>query len=255
MIYRAGTSHIGSNFSCIDLLTVLFEQMDIEVDELVVSKGWVAASVYYFLSRKGVIPPEDLQRYCKAGEEKYIGLVEPQGCFGLRFAGGSMGYGLPAGVGFALNRKQTKRAGHVYVLMSDGEQAIGTTHESALIAGHHHLENLTVIVDNNRFQAMGTTTDILNVEPLERLWESWGWNTHRIDGHNYIEIEQALRGYQIEYPDGIPIVSEKEKNNKPTVLIADTIKGKGWKRAENDNKGHYLHVEESDYSEAMTELS
>ena len=124
MIYRAQSSHIGSNFSCIDILSVLFGRMDLKKDKFIASKGWVAASVYYFLAQKGVIPAADLERYCQPGEEEYIGLVEPRGVFGMEFAGGSMGYGLPAGVGFALAKKLNREEGNIHVLMSDGEMQI-----------------------------------------------------------------------------------------------------------------------------------
>src|SRR3989344_5329208 len=134
MIYEAQSSHIGSNFSAIDVLAVLFEKMDMEKDKFIASKGWIAASVYYFLAEKGIIPKEDLERYCRPGEKEYIGLVEPHHKFGLEFAGGSMGYGLPAGVGFALAKKLNNEEGDIHVLMSDGEMKIGTTWEVILIA-------------------------------------------------------------------------------------------------------------------------
>src|SRR3989344_673159 len=124
MVYKAQSSHEGSNLSSIDILTVLFDKMDVKRDKFIASKGWVAASVYYFLAQRGIIPKEDLERYWKPGEEKYIGLVEPHGVFGLEFASGSMGFGLPAGVGFALAKKMDKDSGKVHVLMSDGEMQI-----------------------------------------------------------------------------------------------------------------------------------
>src|SRR3989344_1116289 len=134
MVYKAQSSHIGSNFSSIDILAVLFEKMDMKKDKFIASKGWVAASVYYFLAEKGIIPKEDLERYCLPDEKEYIGLVEPHHKFGLEFAGGSMGYGLPGGVGFALAKKLNNESGKIHVLMSDGEMKIGTTWEVILIA-------------------------------------------------------------------------------------------------------------------------
>src|SRR3989344_1802973 len=183
MIYHAQSSHIGSNFSCIDILSVLFEKMDIKKDKFIASKGWVAASVYYFLAEKGISPKEDLERYCGPNEEVYIGLVEPQGKFGLEFAGGSMGFGLPAGIGFALAKKLNNDEGKIHVLMSDGEMQIGTAWESVLIAKQHSLSNLVVWVDNNRLQAMGPTKEILNVEPIDERVKSFGWAVQRVNGH------------------------------------------------------------------------
>lgn len=241
MIHHAGTSHAGSNLSCIDILTVLFEHMDLKKDELIISKGWVAASLYHFLAEKGVIPKEDLARFCQPGEEKYIGLIEPQGLFGLRFAGGSMGYGLPAGVGYALSRRQqNKKNSTIYVLMSDGEQAIGTTHESALIAAHHGLSNLVVIIDKNGFQAMGKTKDTLHIRRLGGIWFDWGWDVQYVNGHDYEEMAKVIT---------------RNRSKQPLVIIANTIKGKGVSFMEGLNSWHYLHVEDADYQKAMLELS
>lgn len=240
MIYQAQGSHIGSNFSCIDLLSVLFEKMDLEKDKFILSKGWAAASIYYFLAEKGIIPKEDLERYCRPGEEEYIGLIEPRGKFGLEFAGGSMGYGLPAGVGFALSKKLKGEEGKIHVVMSDGEMQIGTTWESILIAKQHNLSNLIVWVDNNRLQAMGRTKDILNIEPLDERVKSFGWAVQRIDGHNFEEIESAL---------------ESTSGSSPNMIICDTIKGKGVSFMENNNLWHYAIIKQDDYEKALSELN
>ncbi|MCP6720039.1 MAG: thiamine pyrophosphate-dependent enzyme [Patescibacteria group bacterium] len=240
MIYRAQSSHVGSNFSCIDILSVLFEKMDLKKDKFILSKGWAAASVYYFLAQKGIIPKEDLERYCKPGEKEYIGLIEPRGKFGLEFAGGSMGFGLPAGVGFALAKKLNGEEGKVQVLISDGEVQIGTTWESILIAKQHNLSNLIVWVDNNRFQAMGETKEILNIEPLDERVKPFGWAVQRIDGHDFEKIESALG---------------KVSGSSPNMIICDTIKGHGWKRAENNNLYHYKAPSKEEYEEALSELN
>ena len=161
LIYEAQTSHIGSNFSCIDILTALFEKIDLDKDKFVLSKGWAAASLYYFLWRKGRITEDELNSYCKEGS-KFIGLSEaiiPE----IPFSAGSMGLGLPAAVGFALSKKLNGEDGKIYVLMSDGELQCGTTWESALIAAQHKLNNLVVIIDANSFQAMGKIDEILKI--------------------------------------------------------------------------------------------
>ena len=179
LIHQAQTSHIGSNFSCIDILTVLYNIANIDKDlkedrdRIVISKGWVAATIYALLAEKGIIPKEDLETYCKDGS-KYIGLVEPY-VRGIEAAGGSMGFGLPFAVGFALAKKLKNEKGKAFVLMSDGEMQIGTTWESALIASQHKLDNLFVIVDANELQAMGKVEGILNIEPLKNKWEAFGW--------------------------------------------------------------------------------
>ena len=244
MIYRAQTSHIGSNFSSLDILAVLYNIANVDKDlredrdRIVISKGWVAASVYYFLARKGIIPKEDLETFCESGS-KYVGLVEPY-VRGIEAAGGSMGFGLPFGVGFALAKKIKKEKGKAFVLMSDGEMDCGTTWESALIASHHKLDNLLVFVDFNGLQAMGKVKEILNVEPLKEKWQAFGWEAREIDGHNFEEIENSL----ISPPSG-----------KPVVIIARTIKGKGVSFMENNNIWHYKAPSEDEYNKALKELN
>lgn len=240
MIFKAQSSHIGSNFSAIDILSVLFEKMDLKKDKFIASKGWVAASVYYFLAEKGVIPKEDLERYCQPDEKEYIGLVEPHHKFGLEFAGGSMGYGLPAGAGFALAKKLNNDGGKIHVLMSDGEIQIGTTWEAILIAKQHNLANLVAWIDNNKLQAMGRTKDILDIEPLDERVKSFGWAVQRINGHDYGAIESALQNLS---------------SDKPNMIICDTIKGKGISFMENNNLYHYKMLSREEFDEANQELA
>lgn len=239
MIYKAQSSHIGSNFSCIDILSVLFEKMDLKRDKFIASKGWIAASVYYFLACKGVIPIEDLKRYCMPEETKYIGLIEPQGKFGLEAAGGAVGYGLPFAVGFALAKKLKKEKGKVYVLLSDGEMDTGTLYEAALIAAHYRLDNLVAIVDYNGFQATGKTNEVLQVAPLGDKWQAFGWNVWSLPGHNFEHLDFILDCKSIK---------------KPGVVIADTIKGKGVSFMENKLEWHYRNVDDESYQKAITEL-
>jgi len=238
LIYNAQTSHIGSNFSCIDLLTVLFEKIDLDKEKAILSKGWAAASLYYFLWRKGRITEKELNSYCQPGS-KFIGLAEPI-IPEIPASGGSMGFGLPFGVGFALAEKIKKEKGKAFVLMSDGEMDCGTTWESALIASHHKLDNLLVFVDFNGLQAMGKVKEILNVEPLKEKWQAFGWEAREIDGHNFEEIENSLIS---------------PSSGKPVVIIARTIKGKGVSFMENNNIWHYKAPSENEYNKALKELN
>jgi len=243
LIWKAQTSHIGSNLSAIDILTVLYGIADIDKDmkedrdRIVVSKGWVAASVYYFLAKIGIILEKDLQTYCQEGS-KYVGLAEPN-VRGIEAAGGSMGFGLPFGVGFALAKKIKKEKGRIFVLMSDGEMEIGTTWESALIAAHHKLNNLTVIVDFNKLQAMGKVKDILNIEPLKDKWKAFGWDVLEINGHDFKAIEKSLTS----------------STKKPRIVIAKTTKGKGISFMEGNNIYHYKELSDQEYQKALKELN
>lgn len=238
MIYKAQTSHIGSNLSCIDIMTVLFERADLDKDKVILSKGWAAASLYYFLWRKGRISDKDLDSYCLPGS-KFIGLAEPI-IPEIPAAGGSMGFGLPFGVGFALSKKMKNEDGMIYVIMSDGEMNCGTTWESALIASHHKLSNILVFVDYNKLQAMGEVNEILSIEPLKEKWSSFGWKVNEINGHDYEEIEEALNNIK--------------NSDRPNVVIAHTVKGKGISFMEGNNTYHYKAPSEEEYKRALKEL-
>jgi transketolase len=245
MIFKAQTSHIGSNFSSIDILAVLYmgvvKNLDAsfrhERDRVIASKGWIAAAMYYFLSEKGLVPKEDLDTYCVPGSP-YIGLAEPT-VKGIEAAGGAMGHGLPMGTGMALGAKRAKESWHTYVLMSDGEMDCGTTWESAMIASHHKLDNLVVIVDYNKWQALGRTNDVLRIEPLKDKWKSFGWEVLEIDGHDYIAIEKAL---------------QHRSAGNPLAIIAHTVKGKGVSELEDKLEWHYRNIPEDVYQRALKEL-
>lgn len=263
MVFKAQSSHIGSNFSVIDMLTVLFEKADLNKDKIILSAGWKAASFYYFLAEKGFFPKEWLDTYnqsitTRTPVSKFIeagftpvdkslediettkpgpliGLTEP-GVPGVHFAGGSMGMGLPASVGFALSKKMRGEDGVVYCIMSDGELNSGTTWESALIASHHGLNNLAVFVDKNGFQAMGKTDDILEVG-----FPNKGWGVHAIDGHDLNMIDRAIYAVQ-------------SGQFRPTCFIANTIKGRGVMFMENENEWHYRNIPEDLYEKAKKYL-
>lgn len=238
LIYDAQTSHIGSNFSAIDLMAVIFKRIDLDKDKFVLSAGWKAAALYYFLWTKGRITEEQLNSYCKEGSD-FIGLAEPIHP-DIPFAGGSMGYGLPAAVGFALAKKMSGEEGTIYCLMSDGELGIGTTWEAAMIAAHHQLGNLVVIVDHNGYQAMGKVDEILNVEPIGAKWMSFGWHFRGVDGHDHEQIEGLLN---------VP-----KDQTQPTAIVAETIKGKGVSFMEHNNLYHYKQLSEEEYVAAKKEL-
>jgi transketolase len=251
MIHKAQTSHIGSNLSCIDLLAVLHDKVlrfegpkdggyDYH-DKLIYSKGWVAATAYAFLARHKIIPEKDLETYC-ADDSKYIGLVEPT-VKGIIAAGGAMGHGLPMGVGMAMSYKKNDSDDRkVYVLMSDGEMQCGTTWESALLGAHHNLDNLMVIVDYNKLQAMGRTNEVLNLDSLPRKWNAFNWEVRQVDGHNPLEIERAL-------------TSPPLKGGAPIAVIAHTVKGRGVSFMEDKLEYHYKNISDEEYEKALEELS
>ncbi len=251
MIHKAGTSHVGSNFSCIDIMAVLFAKMNIDKnlkedrDRFILSKGWAAASLYYFLAQKDIISKEDLESYCME-DSKYIGLSEPD-VRGVEVAGGAMGHGLPMALGMALGAKLAGEQWQTYVLMSDGELDCGTTWESALLAAHHKLGNLTLIIDCNEFQAMGTKHEVLDMEPLADKWRAFHWEVLEINGHDYGHIDSALEH------------ALHSKRVRPLVVIARTLKGSGGQTAcdifENKLEWHYKNVDKDTYQRALALLN
>lgn len=237
MVHRGGTSHIASNFSVIDLATVLYENLK-EGDEVVWSKGWAAASIYYFLAKQGKIPVEDLEKFPNS---PYFGLAETS-VPGVHVSGGSMGHGFAVSVGMALAKKRTGEKGKIYCIMSDGELNEGTTWESSMVAAHHKLDNLVVIIDKNEWQAMGKTEDVLKIDVPE-VFLAFGFEVFVGDGHDHEDIEATLKEIDTFH------------DNKPTVIIANTVKGKGVSFMENHLTFHYKHVDDSDFQKAMEELT
>jgi transketolase len=234
MIHKAQTSHIGSNLSVIDIATVLYDRAGKD-DVIIWSKGWAAATAYYFLSKNGYFESKKLDSFPK---EPFIGLTEVS-VNGVVTSGGSMGHGLPVGVGIAIGKKRSGSPGRVFVIMSDGEMDCGTTWESALLASHNKLDNLTVIIDYNKWQAMGRTNEVLNIEPLGGKWRAFGFWVAEFDGHNYEQLELAI----------------DTKLDKPTILVAHTVKGKGVSFMEDALLFHYKYVSDEEYKKAMDELN
>ena len=237
MIHRAGTSHIASNFSVIDIATVLYENLKPE-DEVVWSAGWKAATIYYFLSKQGKIPKADLDKF---PNPPYLGLAEPS-VNGVLVAGGSMGHGLPIAVGMALARKRENKKGTIYCIISDGELNEGTTWESAAVAAHNKLDNLVIFCDRNGWQAMGKTNEVLIIK--EKSWKGFGWIKRVIDGHDFESIQSSIK-QRYRYV---------HENGKPLIIICNTIKGKGVSFMENHLLFHYKHVDDNEYQDAMREL-
>ncbi len=242
LVYKAQTSHIGSLFSCADIMAVLSEKIDWDKDKFVLSAGWKACMLYYHLWRKGRITLEQLDSYCQPGS-KFIGLAEPI-IPEIMIAGGSMGLGLPGAVGLALSKKLKGEEGTVYVLMSDGEMQCGTTWEAALVAVHHGLDNLVVIVDNNGLQAMGKVEDIL----VSSYFPTTGWRSVALPGHNHSVLEREI----LSKPSKLLLDYDQ---HLPLVIIADTTKGKGVSFMENNNLYHYKQLSEDEYERAKEELN
>lgn len=245
MTSAAKASHVGSALSVVDILSVLYSGAarispgtitDKDRDVVILSKGHAAAALYSVLSLQGFFPNEWLQRYCE-NDAPLGGHVTFKGVPGVELSTGSLGHGLPYGLGIAMARKLSGLSGQVFVVMSDGECNEGTTWESAMIANHHNLDNLTVIVDRNRLQSLTSTEETLKLEPFEDKWKAFGWETRVEDGHDYEALSKAFM-----------------KSNRPTCVISETTKGKGVDFMENSVLWHYKSPAPDDVINAFSQL-
>lgn len=250
MIVSARASHIASSYSITEILVYLYWEilrinpknpLDPKRDRFILSKGWGVSALYAILASKGFFQKELLEQYCKNGS-KMIGIATRNGIPGIEATTGSMGHGLPLGVGMAMAAKMQKRNSRIFVLISDGECDEGSTWEAVLQASHHKLDNLVVIIDYNKWQSFGRVKDILDLEPLAQKWESFNWAVRKIDGHNFDDLRKAL--------SKIPF-----SKNKPSLIIANTIKGKGVSILENRNEWHYRTPTDLEIEIANKELS
>lgn len=250
MMYEARTAHLSSCLSCVDILTVLYlkilkidpkNPLAENRDRFLLSKGHAVAALYAVLSKSGFFPEEVLETYCENGE-RLPGHSTRDTVPGIEVSTGALGHGLPIGAGLALAAKKDGKDYRTFVLISDGECEIGSVWEAGLFASHHKLDNLIAIVDYNKLQAFGRVKDILNIEPLAKKWESFGWAVKEVDGHNFFELEKALSKIPFE-------------NKKPSLLIAHTIKGKGVSFVENRFEWHYFSLTKEQYEQAIKELS
>ncbi len=245
MTSSAKASHVGSALSVVDILSVLYaETANInpetkraaDRDIVILSKGHAASALYSVLSLQGFFPKEWLERYCE-NDAPLGGHVTFKGVPGVELSTGSLGHGLPYGLGIAMARKMSGVSGRVFVVMSDGECDEGTTWESAMIANHHGLDNLIVIIDRNRLQSLTSTEETLKLEPFEEKWRAFGWKTRVEDGHDHKALSKALM-----------------KSMRPICVIAETIKGKGVNFMENSVLWHYKSPTDDDVKIALSQL-
>lgn len=234
MVHKAKTSHIASNFSVIDIATVLYENLKPE-DRVVWSKGWAAASIYYFNAKYGRGPQEAVDKFY---QEPYFGLAETT-VPGVEVNGGSVGHGLSVAVGMALGKKRAGEKGTVYCIMSDGELNEGSVWEAAMMAGHHKLDNLVAIIDKNGWQAMGKTKDVIDLDPVY-AFAGFGWVSRLVDGHDYEELDTYI--------------NQKSYTKLPKVIVANTVKGEGVSFMRDHLLYHYKDVSDENYEKAMKEL-
>lgn len=248
MVHHSKSGHIGGAFSATDIITVLYHkcmnitpEMKDDRDRFVLSKGHASAILYSVLSQKGFFPKEELLTFRIFGS-RLQGHPCKKLLNGVEVSTGSLGQGLSIGCGMATGLKLDKNPAHVFVYLGDGELQEGSCWEAFMQAPHRKLNNLIAIIDRNRYQIDGCTEDIMSIDPLEDKIKAFNWNTIVIDGHNIEEIYDAI---------------EKAKNNKsdkPTAIIANTVKGKGVSFMENTAAWHGKAPNDEQYKKAMAEL-
>lgn len=246
MSNKTGAPHVASALSCLDIVTALYNGIlktypknpkNKNRDRFILSKGHAATAQYVNLAHKGFISKKKLNDYTL--QNSHLEEHPNPSINGVEAATGSLGHGLPIGCGIALAAKIKKKKYKTVVLLGDGECNEGTIWESALFASSKILNNLYVIVDNNGWQGIGRNKDILNLNPLKKKWESFGWETYVINGHKENQLKKIF---------------EKKNAKRPVAIIAKTIKGKGISFMEDDNNWHYRIPSKNEILLAKKEL-
>ena len=249
MVAASNSSHIGSCLSAADLVAVLYgyfmsyranEPDWLDRDRLVFSKGHAAAIVYSVLAEVGFFPLERLKSYAK-NDQPLSGHVTHTNNPGVEISSGSLGHGLSLAAGFALAGKRQKRPMRAIAVLSDGECDEGSIWEAALFAPHHNLSNLLAIVDFNKIQSFGRVEDVLALEPFADKWRAFGWHVAEVDGHDHDSLKTAF--------------AASDRDDRPSVVISHTIKGKGVSFMENDLLWHYRPPSQEQLQQAIKEVT
>jgi transketolase len=247
---RTGTPHLASCLSCVDLLTALYfsvlridpaKPRDLSRDRFIMSKGHGAMALFHVLAQRGFYPEDILRAYGEDGSVFGEHPPTPDHLAGIEAATGSLGHGLPLGLGMALAARIQKQSYNVYAVLGDGECNEGSIWECAMLAAAQKASNLCAIVDFNKWQATGRSQEIMALDSLVDKWRAFGWDTCEIDGHDMEAVLSALAKF--------PAAS-----NKPTAIIAHTVKGKGVSFMEDDNNWHYRIPTADEVVKAKIEL-
>jgi transketolase len=249
LTFYGSASHLGGSLSVVEILVALyFRVMKIdpqnplmpERDRFILSKGHAAPALYSVLAERGFFPREELKTFCKNGTrlQKHIDIHKVPG---IDSSAGSLGQGLSIGVGMCLADRMDKKDCSVFVVMGDGELQEGQVWEAAMAAGNMQLDRLYAFVDANQMQVDGFVKSIMSVEPIQDKWRSYGWDVQRIDGGDVAQILEAIQ----------KALSVK---NKPHMIIADTIKGKGVDFMELQVDWHAKGLTEEEYHKAVAQV-
>ena len=248
MIFEAGSGHPGGSLSAVEILTTLYwkvmhhkpsNPLYIERDKFILSKAHACPVLYVVLAKCGYFPRKELWSFRKIGSllQGHAHIMTP----GVEMSGGSLGQGLSFGIGSALAARLDAKNSRTYVLLGDGECDEGQIWEAAMSASHYKLDNLVAIVDRNRIQNDRFTSEVMELEPLADKWRSFGWETIEINGHDFSEIIEAFNEANLI-------------TGKPTVIIANTVKGKGVSFMENNPGFHGKAPDKEQLALALKEL-
>jgi len=249
LVAESTSSHLGGALSIVEICATLFGTIlnyDVnnpnwtERDRLILSKGHGCLAYYAGLAEVGFIPIEDLKKF-EQNNSDLAGHPIMNRNKGIEFTNGSLGMGLSLGIGVALSGKKRNRKYRVFVILGDGECNEGAVWEAAMAAPHFELDNLVAIVDYNGLQQTGKSNEIMSTLDLASKWHSFGWEVSEIDGHNISQLHDNL--------------NIENKLRKPKIIIAHTIKGKGFKEAENNNDWHHKVLTKKQYKQAIEELN
>ena len=250
MTHLSGGSHIGAILSVADIIAVLYNDIanidpknpkKPDRDRIILSKGHAGAAIYAALAELGFFDVEILKTHYQNGSI-LSGHVSHKGVPGVEISTGSLGHGLSIGSGMAYAAKKDHKDHKVYVILGDGENDEGAVWEAALVSNHFRLNNLIAIVDYNKMQSLDFVENTISLSPLDKKWEAFGWNVIVIDGHNHDQLRTALK-------------KANQSLDKPTIILANTIKGKGISFMENDILWHYRFPHEGEeYDNSLKEL-
>lgn len=233
--HKAGIPHLGSCLSCVDILTALYfsvlridaaKPTDPDRDRFILSKGHGAPALFQVLAMRGFYPESMLDTYGEDGGVFAEHPPAPGYLAGIEAATGSLGHGLPIALGMALAGRIKKQNYNVYAVLSDGECNEGSVWEAAMLAASQKVSNLCIVIDFNKWQATGRSREVMALDPLVDKWKAFGWNACEVNGHNMTELVDTLQRFPSE-------------QQKPTAIIAHTVKGKGVSFMEDDNNWHY----------------
>jgi transketolase len=248
--YNAGakSAHVGGALSCVDLISSLFVNYNIfnsknfkdddSRDRFILSKGHACLAYYSALNEIGLISDNEMKTFEEDGSN-LLGHPVINKDIGIEFSTGSLGMGLSIGIGLAIASQKKNKNFKTFVLMGDGECNEGSVWEAAMSAPNLKVKNLLAIIDKNKFQQTGTNSEIMNIDPIEDKWKAFGWNVMTLNGHDIPSILSYFETIDFE---------------KPNLLVANTIKGKGFSFSENNNAWHHGVISKKIYEHALNEI-